>query len=131
MNDYVSDTHQRLTELNRLEDEAASCRRSRRSPLNSEALIESLRANIAIGFLVQHDHLRARGRQSVAEIRHGVCSACHMVLPVGKLAEVKRMSALLRCDNCGRFVVLAEEELETTPVTAPSGKSAGRRSTPK
>lgn len=131
MNDYVADIHRHLTELNRLEDEAASCRRSGRSALNSEALIESLRANISISLLLHHDRLRARNWQSVAEIRRGVCSACHRVLPIGTLAEVKRRTSLLRCDNCGRFVMLAEEELETIAPPVQGVKPADWRAAPK
>jgi len=78
MNDYVADTRKRLTELNRLENEGVVSRKSRHSPLNSEALIESLQASISPSVLMHHDRLRSRSRQSVAEVRHGVCSGCHI-----------------------------------------------------
>lgn len=131
MHGYVSDTHRRLVELNRLEDESAAGRKPDRSRRDREALIESLRASVSPNVLVQHDRLRARGRRSIAEIRRGVCSACHMTLPVGTLAEAKRLSALLRCDHCGRFVMLADEELHGTPPPVPGGKPDGSRSTKK
>lgn len=130
MNDYVAETLQRLTELNRLEDEGAMTRRSGCSALDSEALIESLRANIPLNVLVQHDRLRVRGRQSVAEVRNAVCSGCHMSLPIGTLAEAKRESVLVKCDYCGRFVFLAEEESAPTPPPAtPKERQSSRRST--
>lgn len=50
MNDYVADTRQRLLELNRLEHETAICQKAGRSSLNSEALMESLRANMPLKF---------------------------------------------------------------------------------
>jgi predicted nucleic acid-binding Zn-ribbon protein len=128
VNDYVADARQRLTELNRFEDESAMTRRLGRSALDSEALMESLRANVALNVLLQHDRLRARGRRSVAEVRHGVCSGCHMSLPIGTLAEVKRESALVKCDYCGRFVFLSEEESAPPPPPATSkAKPSGRR----
>src|SRR3954464_10658448 len=48
----------KLDQLNRLEDEGAMTRRSGRSALDSEALIESLRANIPLNVLLQTDRLR-------------------------------------------------------------------------
>ena len=66
--------------------------------------MESLRAKIPLGVLTHHDRLRSRGRQSVAEVRHGVCSGCHMSLPTGLQAEIQRESTLLECKTCGRFI---------------------------
>ena len=128
MNDYFAETRQRLTELNRLEDEGAVTRRSGRSALDSEVRIESLRANIPLTALLQHDRLRARGRRSVSEVRNGVCSGCHVSLPSGTLLDVKRESALVKCDYCGRFAFLAEEEsTPALPQATPKEKPPGRR----
>jgi len=128
--EQFADFRRKLEQLNRLESEGATTRRSGRSALDSEALIESLRANIPLNVLLQHDRLRARGRQSVAEVRHGVCSGCHMSLPSGTLSEVKRESALVNCDYCGRFIFVAEEESASEPPAAtPKERQSNRRST--
>lgn len=103
---------QRLEQLNQLEDDGTLAKRTGRSALNSEALMESLRANMPVGVLAHHDHLRARGRRSVAEVRHGVCSGCHMSLPTGLQAEVQHESTLLKCETCGRFIFPAVEAVE-------------------
>jgi len=124
--EQFADLQQKLEQLNRLEDEGAMTRRSGRSALDSEALLESLRANIPLSVLLQHDRLRARGRQSVAEVRHGVCSGCHMSLPIGTLSEVKRESSIVKCDYCGRFVFLADEDRRTSH---PEAKQLNRHST--
>lgn len=128
--EQFADLQQKLQQLNRLEDEGAITRRSGRSALDSEALLELLRANIPLNVLVQHDRLRARGRQSVAKVKNGVCSGCHMNLPSGTLSEAKRESALVKCDYCGRFVFVAEEESASEPtVTTPKERQSSRRST--
>ncbi len=130
MNDYVADIRQRLVQLNRLEDQLEASRRRRNGCLDDEALIESLRANISPSLLVHHDRLRSRGRQSVAEVRQGVCSGCHMGLPIGTVSAVKRQSTLLRCENCSRFIFLAEEEFVAAPQPAPPKEaSPGQRPT--
>ena len=130
MNDNVADMRQRLVQLNRLEDQIGESQRRRDQSLDDELLIESLRANISANVLLQHYRLRARGRRSVAEIRHGVCSGCHMALPLGTQAEAKRQTALLKCENCGRFIFLAQEELDVTEVpAAPKERQPSRRST--
>ena len=113
--EQLADILQKLEQLNRLEEEGSAVHRVGRSTLDSEALIESLRAHLPLSVLVQHDRLRAKGRRSIAALRRGVCSACHMSLPVGTQSEVKKQSALLRCDYCGRFVFLAEEEAASLP----------------
>jgi predicted nucleic acid-binding Zn-ribbon protein len=130
MNDYVADMRQRLVQLNRLEDQTGESQRRRDQSLDDEVLIESLRANISASVLLHHYRLRARGRRSVAEIRHGVCSGCHMALPIGTQAEVKRQTALLKCENCGRFIFLAQEEMDVSEVpAAPKERQPSRRST--
>jgi predicted nucleic acid-binding Zn-ribbon protein len=108
----IADLRQRLEQLNQLEDARVQARRSGHSALNSEALMESLRANIPLSVLAHHDRLRSRGRWSVAEVRHGVCSGCHRSLPTGLQAEVQRESTLLNCETCGRFIFPAEEAVE-------------------
>ena len=109
----IVDLRQRLEQLNELEDEHAQARKSGRSALNSEALPESLRANIPLGVVSHHERLRACGCRSDAEVRYGVCSECHMALPTGLLAEVQRESTLLKCENCGRFIFAAKEVVES------------------
>lgn len=128
--EQVADLRQKLEQLNRLEVDGEATRRSGRSTLDSEALIESLRASIPLQVLLQHDRLRARGRQSVAEARHGVCSGCHMSLPSGTMLEVKRVTALAKCDYCGRFLFLAGEEA-ASPATSPAKEQSTSRRTSK
>ncbi len=132
MNDYVADMWQRLVELNRLEDQFEASQTRPNDSLEDEALILSLRANISLSALVHHDRLRARGRTSVAEVRHGVCAGCHMGLPMGTAAAVKHPSTLLKCENCGRFIFLAEDELVAAPAPEPAKKpDAPRRPSKK
>lgn len=111
MNDYVADTRQQLAQLNRLEDQLKASRIPGKGSLDDEALIASLRANIPLGVLVHHDRLRTRGRKSVAEVRHGVCSGCHIGLPIGTVNALKHQSELVKCNTCGRYIFIAEDEL--------------------
>jgi predicted nucleic acid-binding Zn-ribbon protein len=129
----IADLRQQLEQLNQLEDDRTQARRTGRSALNSEALMESLRANMPLGVLSHHDRLRSRGRQSLAEIRHGVCSGCHMTLPTGLQAEVQRQTSLLRCATCGRFIFPSGEADEPAPPAkalrpSQTGAAAGARS---
>jgi predicted nucleic acid-binding Zn-ribbon protein len=103
----IADLRQRLEQLNQLEDDYTLAKKTGRSALNSEALIESLRPNLPLGVLAHHDRLRSRGRRSIAEVRNGVCSGCHMSLPTGSQADVQRESTLLKCETCGRFIFAA------------------------
>jgi uncharacterized protein len=113
--ELIADLRQQLEQLNQLEDDRALARNTGRSALNSEALMESLRANMPLAVLSHHDRLRSRGRQSIAKIRHGVCSGCHMSLPTGMQAELQRQTTLLKCETCGRFIFPAEESVAPEP----------------
>ena len=129
MKNYGADTRQQLTELNRLENEKASCQSTDRSTLQCESLIESLRASMSLSVLMLHDLLRVRGRQSVAEVRHGVCSGCHMTLSTGLQAEVQRQTTLTKCETCGRFILPAGEKSVPPLLAAPKKQPVSRRST--
>jgi predicted nucleic acid-binding Zn-ribbon protein len=85
-------------------------RRDKNESSNVQALIESLRSNLPVSVTLCHDRFRAAGKRSVAEVRHGVCAGCHMVVPVGALADLKRGDGLHRCGSCGRYIYLVEEE---------------------
>ncbi len=113
MNDDVADTHRRLAQLNRVQDELESCHRWGDKCASDDAIIESLRANICPTVLVHHDRLRSHGRKSIAEVRNGVCSACHMSLPVGTVAGLKHQMKILRCTNCGCYIFLAADEVKS------------------
>jgi predicted nucleic acid-binding Zn-ribbon protein len=123
---YVHDVVQRLMELTSLEERLATCSRHREERTNIEALIESLRAGMPVGVLIAHDRMQARGRQSVAEVRKGVCSGCHLGLGFGNVNRLKA-GLLHRCGNCGRFLYLAEEEEEDSEPPAPTTPSKARR----
>jgi predicted nucleic acid-binding Zn-ribbon protein len=118
----IADLRQRLEQLNELDDEQSLIRRSEHSASNSEVLRESFRANLPLSVLTHHDRLRSRGRRSIAEVRNGVCSGCHMNLPTGlqaEVPEVQRKSMLLRCQTCGRFIFPVKEASEPPPANGP------------
>jgi len=121
-----TDLFQKLEQLNRLEEEQELARRSGHSALDPEARIESLRSNIPLNVLIQHDRLRARGRCSVAKVKNAVCSGCHMSLPVGTLSEVKRQSHLVKCDYCGRFLLQAQDNPDAARMDATKAKHPSR-----
>lgn len=73
--------------------------------------INVLRRLIPTSMLRHYDHLKSRGKRSVAPITRGVCGSCHLAFPSGVLANLRRTSETLNvCINCGAFVYLAEEE---------------------
>jgi predicted nucleic acid-binding Zn-ribbon protein len=109
MKSYIHDIVRRLLELHGLEERLAALRRNPDERTNAEALIESLRANLPTGVLIVHDQMRARGKRSMAEVRHGVCTGCHLALGIGNVAAV-RGGEMRRCGNCGRYVYVVDED---------------------
>jgi predicted nucleic acid-binding Zn-ribbon protein len=88
--------------------------------------IEALRAVLPTSILSHHDARRARGKVSVAPVKRGVCRACHLALPRGRLAELHRLADEVNvCDYCGVFIYLADEErAAAAPVR--KGEAAGK-----
>jgi predicted nucleic acid-binding Zn-ribbon protein len=124
MKDYVADMRERLEQLNQVEEQLEDSRTWTNEGPGDGAILESLRAAISPSVLVHHDRLRARGRKSVAEVRNGVCSGCHMGLPLGTVAAVKHQSTLLKCENCGRFIFLAGDGLAAEPAKRPGSTNS-------
>ena len=73
--------------------------------------IESLRAPLPTSILGHYDGRKARGKLGIAAVRRGVCGACHLSIPSGRLADLRRNPGELNvCDNCGVFIYLPEDE---------------------
>jgi hypothetical protein len=73
--------------------------------------IESQRAPLPTSILVHYDRRTARGKLAIAPVRRGVCGACHLSIPSGRLAELRRKPGELNvCDHCGAFIYLTEDE---------------------
>lgn len=135
VNSQVNEIIQRLLELAALEERLTTLKRDGETAASVNTLMESLRTNIPLGFLITHDRMRSRGRSCLAEVQHGVCTACHLALAVGNVAAV-RHGDLHRCGNCGRYLYIVEEEepaeaassaasVRSVPTT--TAKSASRR----
>jgi len=87
---------------------------------NTESQIEELRKIIPQPFLGHYDRLRAREKKGVALIRNQVCAGCHMTLPIGKVTIVMRGEDIQLCDNCGRYLYLAEAPEAAPAASEPS-----------
>jgi len=77
--------------------------------------IGSIRALLPTAILRHHDSRILRGQKSLAPVIAGVCGACHLAIPSGRLADLRRIHNDLNvCDHCNAFIYLEEE------TTAPS-----------
>lgn len=76
-----------------------------------------LRAALPPPVLAHYNRLIVNGTRPFAEVRRGICGACHL-----KLASWIRQAAtsdeLHLCENCGAFLVFVPEE-PARPVAAP------------
>jgi predicted nucleic acid-binding Zn-ribbon protein len=101
-----------LRELSELETSAGRLKANpAHSGIAAAERVNSLRELIPTSILLHYDHLKSRGKRSVAPVTRGVCGSCHLAFPSGSLANLRRTSETLNvCVNCGAFVYLAEEE---------------------
>src|ERR1051325_276681 len=90
---------------------------------NAQTEAAELRGLIPPPFLSHYDRLRTRGKKGVALIRNQVCTGCHMLQPMAKVATAMRGDDLQLCDSCGRYLCIAE--------AAPAEPAAPPAATPK
>ena len=76
----------------------------------SKAELENLLASVPPPILAHYYRLVARGKKGVAFASSGVCSECHLRITSGKLLALFAGTDIQRCDNCGRYLHLPEEE---------------------
>src|SRR5258708_20019534 len=92
--------------------------------------IESLRAPLPTSILGHYDGRKARGKLGIAPVRQGVCGACHLSIPSGRLSDLRRKPGELNvCDNCGVFIYLNEEG--SAPPSVSTSDRAPVQKTPK
>jgi predicted nucleic acid-binding Zn-ribbon protein len=113
----------RLRRLAELERTQQQLKESGRVGESLAAEIESLRDLLPTSILAHHDSFRARGKLTIAPVVRGICSACHLALPRGRVAALHRVADdLTICDNCGVFIYLADElQVDESSVPRPVG----------
>lgn len=127
MNNPLHATVRHLMELQSLEDrlELLGEKSTKAKLAEFESHIAALRAQVPTALLGRHDRFRAQGKRSVAEVRNGVCTGCHMRLAIGKQQQLRRLELLHTCESCGRVLYMIEA---TVPPVLPI---AAKKSVPE
>ena len=74
----------------------------------ADPAIAELRGKIPSQILGHYDRLVAHGKKGLAAVRDQVCTGCHMHLPIGVVTTLMHDTDIQLCDNCGRYLYLAE-----------------------
>lgn len=89
-----------------------------------DAEITALREAIPPPILGHFDRLLARGKEGVAVVRHGTCTACHIRVAIGVLAALAHGDDVQLCGNCGRYLYQpADEQIVPAPAPAKRAKT--------
>lgn len=91
--------------------------------------INRLRAILPVFILGHHDRKLQMGKPSIVPVINGVCSACHLRLPIGHAARLQSSQDLEVCDNCGTFIFL-EAGAEPAPPALPTTVRRKRKAVP-
>ena len=104
-------------------------RQSPNSP-SCRATLQTLQQRVPAPILAHFLRLVAQQRKGVAEVRHGVCSECHLRIPSSVVAALQKPKELSLCENCGCYLLLDSAELagSDTPFapTHPIARKVGR-----
>ena len=113
MHGYMNELLQNLLKLQAIEFEETTEK-------IAGATIAELRGKIPPQILGHYDRLVAQGKKGVTAIRGEVCSSCHIRVPIGAIMTLKRGEDIQLCENCGRYLYLADTaEKEVAPPAAP------------
>jgi predicted nucleic acid-binding Zn-ribbon protein len=84
--------------------------------------IDALREKLPTALLSHYDARRSRGKVPIAPVINGVCRACHLSLPSGRVADLSRGDdAVQVCENCGAFIYI--ERVETSSSEPPTAEA--------
>jgi len=87
---------------------------------NAEAAAAELRAKIPPQILGHYSRLAAQGKKGVTAIRGQTCTGCHMRVPLATVMTLKHGTDIQLCENCGRYLYLADPaETEAPPAPRP------------
>ena len=89
--------------------------------------ISLLREKIPAPVLLNFDRHVVRGNKGVAPVRNGVCSACHLRVPMGIVASLVSSPNLLTCESCGTYLMLVPNEDVVASEVSGSSKVTVRR----
>jgi predicted nucleic acid-binding Zn-ribbon protein len=89
-----------------------------------EKEIDRLRAKIPPPILAHYDRLLEQGKRGVATVSNQVCTGCHIQVPRSFVLALMHGGDLRICENCGRYLYLAEpKEPETSTPRKAGGNS--------
>ncbi len=94
------------------------------------AEIAELRGRIPQQILGHYDRLRARDKKGMAAVRHQVCTACHMHVPIGVVTTIMHGTDIQLCGSCGRYLYLPEPEpagTKAAPAVEPARPAPKKR----
>jgi predicted nucleic acid-binding Zn-ribbon protein len=81
----------------------------------AESARAELRGKIPSQILGHYDRLVAHGKKGLAAVRDQVCTGCHMHVPIGVVTTLMHDNDIQLCDNCGRYLYLAEPTKADAP----------------
>lgn len=93
----------------------------------NEVRINVLRAELPVLILTHYDRLCDTGKKGVALVVNQSCTGCHIRVPLGVLAELRRPETIRLCENCRRYLFLREEQTPVAPVAAQRGMQPKKR----
>lgn len=115
-----------LRKLNDLEVQPLAPWAAALSPGERKICAAQAREGIPTAILGHHDRMAARGKRSLAEVKDGVCGACHLRLPSGHRGHQREFEDMDVCDNCGVFLEWATPEAASCePPARPDAPAAG------
>jgi predicted nucleic acid-binding Zn-ribbon protein len=123
-----------ITDLTQLKDLDARKRRiDKTAPLFHDITLAAgvVRERLPTAILKHYDLRVSRGKLGAATVRNGTCGGCHLSLPCGQLADLRRDDVALQvCGYCSIFLLPEDPQSNQSPPTSalkPVAKAPAKR----
>jgi predicted nucleic acid-binding Zn-ribbon protein len=120
-----------IEDLSSLQDIDTRKRRfEKKSPQFQEMqlLSETIRERLPTAILKHYDLRLSKAKPGAAKVRNGICGACHLSLPSGQLADLRREDVALQvCGYCSVFLLPEDALPEDDSVDESKPISKGTR----
>jgi len=104
------DVHLRMDSLMRNIEEALLKRKEIEQEMEGLHLKErDIEAEIGREYLYLYNELRKLLKYPVAVVKDGVCTGCSISLPSDTIKKLKENRDIVRCDSCGRILIMEGE----------------------
>ena len=112
----IEETKGRLTEVERVREEKKDELAVKMKVLKDKITVQATKRDNLVQKIkrpvlnLYERIMNSRMRKAVVPLRNGSCGGCFTIVPLQKVADIRKADQIYTCDNCGRILYHEENE---------------------